>query len=229
MKKIFLGVLIASVSLSAVIGIAVILIGNFGDFEMRVLLTTFTVAVTSILGLACGAAYEADRWRSLPLAGIVFAIVSGLSWFLVIWKDGDLPDYVVKSIMSATLIAAALAHLSLVSLARLESRFRWAVPSVFITIAALCGLILSLIWFTDAFESDLTFKMLGVLSILGAALTIVIPIFHKLSQEPDEPDVAKIDAEIAELKVRIAELEEKRREVESVGSGESGEFGESGR
>jgi hypothetical protein len=228
MKRIFLTVLIASVSVSAVVGIAVILIGNFGDFEMRVLATTFTVACASILGLACGAAYESDRGKVLPLAGIALAIISGVSWFVIIWSDRLVPEYFAKSVMSTTLLATALAHLSLVSLARLDSRFRWAVPAVFITIAALCGLVLSLIWFTDSFDSDITFRALGVLSIIGAAMTIVIPIFHKLSLEPEQPEIEEIDAEIADLKARIAELEEKRRKVGSGESGESGELGESG-
>ncbi len=213
MKKIFLNTLIASISLSAVIGILVILIGNFGEFETRVLATTFTVACASILGLASGAAYESGRLRALPLAGIILSIVAGLSWFLIIWNSQQTNEYVAKSIMSVTLLAAAAAHLSLVSLARLDSRFRWAIPSVFIAIAALCGLTLSLIWFTDAFDSDITFRALGVLSIVGAALTIVIPIFHKLSDQPAEIDVAKIDAEIARLKEKIADLEEKKAGV----------------
>ena len=54
-KRAFLYLLVASVALSAIIGIAVLIFGNFGDFEIKVLLTTLTVTVTSILGLACGA------------------------------------------------------------------------------------------------------------------------------------------------------------------------------
>ena len=233
MKKIFLGVLIASVALSAVIGIGVILIGNFGEFEIRVLTTTFTVAVASILGLACGAAYESGRHREMSLAGIIFAIVAGLSWLLIIWANQELHEYVVKSIMSVTLIAAALAHLSLISLARLDKRFQWAHTAIYLTVAALCGLTLALIWFTDALESDITFRALGVLSILGAALTIVIPVFHKLSNVPAagggdaDSEAAAIDAEIADLKARIAELKERRRGLESGESGETNEFGES--
>lgn len=221
MRKIFLNTLIVSVSLSAVIGILVILIGNFGEFEARVLLTTFTVACASILGLACGAAYEAGRSRNLPIAGILFAVISGLSWFLIIWNSENVNEYVVKAIMSSTLIAAALAHLSLVSLARLEARFRWAVYSIFFSIAALSGLLLSFIWFTEALESDITFRVLGVLSIIAAALTILIPVLHKLSVTGSEE--AAIDEEIKRLKERIAELEARKGEMSAEGRGMSNE------
>jgi len=54
-RKVFLYLLIASVAVSALIGIAVIIMGDFGEFEIRVLLTMLTITVTSILGLACGA------------------------------------------------------------------------------------------------------------------------------------------------------------------------------
>ena len=69
-RKLFLYTLIASVALCALIGIAVMLFGEFGEFETKVLLTTFTVAVTSILGLACGAYYESRHARMLPFTGI---------------------------------------------------------------------------------------------------------------------------------------------------------------
>ena len=66
-KRIFLYTLIASTVLSAVIGIGVILFGDFGQFEVRVLMTTLTVTAASILGLACGAYFESGRNKILPI------------------------------------------------------------------------------------------------------------------------------------------------------------------
>jgi len=68
LKKFFLYLSIGSVALSAVIGIGVILLGNFGEFETKVLLTTMTVTITSILGLACGSYLETGRGKIVPLA-----------------------------------------------------------------------------------------------------------------------------------------------------------------
>ena len=162
MKRIFLNTLIVSVSLSALIGIVIILVGNFGEFEMRVLSSTFSIACASILGLACGAAYEAGRGRSLPLTGIAFAVVSGLSFLIIIWGREPENEFIVKSIMSVTIVAVALAHLSLVSLARLDSRFEWAGLAVQVSVVSLCALVLALVWFTDSVESDLYFRILGL-------------------------------------------------------------------
>lgn len=52
-------------------------------------------------------------------------------------------------------------------------------------------------------------RIAGVLSILVASITVVTPVFHKLSASDT---VDEIDAEITKLKARIAELEAKRVE-----------------
>ena len=48
---------------------------------------------------------------------------------------------------------------------------------------------------------------MGVLSIVIGALTVVTPVFHKLSSGDS---VSEIDAEIAQLRERIGQLEVKR-------------------
>ena len=85
LKRIFLYLLIASVAASALIGIVVILLGNFGDHETKVLLTAGTVTMTSILGLACGAYLESGRGRVVPITGIVLALAAAVMWTLIIW------------------------------------------------------------------------------------------------------------------------------------------------
>ena len=51
----------------------------------------------------------------------------------------------------------------------------------------------------------------GVLSIVVAALTVVTPLFHRLSRQT--PESEEIDAEIARLKARIEELERQKAEI----------------
>jgi hypothetical protein len=52
------------------------------------------------------------------------------------------------------------------------------------------------------------------LSIIVAALTLVTPIFHRLSNQA--MSVEETDAEIARLKRRIAELENQKAEILSA-------------
>lgn len=124
MKNLFLKILIASVSLSAAIGIVVILIGNFGELETKVLLSTLTITLTSLLGLACGAYFETGRGKYLPSAGIVFTLASAVLWLFTIWSWQIGNEYIAKGTVTVTLLAVACAHLSLVSMARFDARFR---------------------------------------------------------------------------------------------------------
>ena len=206
-KRAFLYLLIASVALSAIIGIAVLIFGNFGEFETKVLLTTLTVTVTSILGLACGAYLETGRGRVIPIAGIFVAIISCVMWIFLVWHGTVNEDFYAQILMSLTLFSATCAHISLLSLAILDSRFIWSRYAFIAADSVLTAYLLFLIWNDKWIDNDITPRVIGVLSIVVAALTLVTPIFHKLSSSQS---IEEIDSEIESLKNRIAELEAKR-------------------
>ena len=208
-KRAFLYLLVASVALSAVIGIAVLILGNFGDFEIKVLLTTLTVTVTSILGLACGAYLETGRGHVIPIAGIIVAVVSCILWIFLVWHGTVHEDFYAQILMSLTLFSATCAHISLLSLATLDRRFIWSRYAFIAADSVMTAYLLFLIWNDKWIDNDVTPRLIGILSIIVAALTLVTPIFHKLSSTPAQ-SVTEIDTEIQSLKARIADLEAKR-------------------
>jgi len=211
-KRIFLYTLIASVVLSAVIGIGVVLFGDFGQTEVRVLMTTLTVTITSILGLACGAYFETGRGRLLPSAGIALSLAAALMSFLIIWDVLDDSETFIKSFVSVTLLAAACSHLSLLLLARLDRRFVWSRTASFICVGLLTAVLIFITWLQEPVSDETTARILGVLSILVASLTVMTPVFHKLSNA--ETNVDAIDEEIARLRRKIEELEAQKAEIE---------------
>src|SRR5215204_5898654 len=211
-KRIFLYTLIASVVLSAVIGIGVVLFGDFGQTEVRVLMTTLTVTITSILGLACGAYFETGRGRLLPSAGIALSLAAALMSFLIIWDVLDDSETFIKSFVSVTLLAAACSHLSLLLLARLDRRFVWSRTASFICVGLLTAVLIFITWLQEPVSDETTARILGVLSILVASLTVMTPVFHKLSNA--ETNVDAIDEEIGRLRRKIEELEAQKAEIE---------------
>ena len=211
LRRIFLISLIASVVTSAVIGIGVLLLGNFGMIEVRVLMTTMVITIVSVLGLACGAYIEVRGGKLLPYAGIGLSVVAGLMSAFIIWDILDDDELFIKTFLTTTLLAAACSHLSLLSLARLDQRFSWTRISAVISVILLCAILLFILWFEPTGESDLIYRILGVLGILLASITVVTPVLHKLSS--DQSDVEKIDAEIETLKKRLGELEERRARI----------------
>jgi hypothetical protein len=209
LRKFFLYTLIVSVVVSALIGIGVILFGEFGEFEARVLMTTSTITVTSILGLACGALFELGRARVLPVSGIVLSVVACVLCVVMIWWRDPYNQNLGKTTLTAVMLATACAHLSLISLAWLDARFKWSFYSLWATDWVLNAILLYILWFEPESSSDMIARVIGVLSIIIAALTIMTPVFHKLSKKPIET-ADGIDAEIADLRAKIEELERRR-------------------
>ena len=208
LRKAFLFLLIGSVAICALMGIGVILFGTFGELEQKILATTFTITCTSILGLACGAYYESKGAKALPFAGICFAVLSAVMVIFLIWAHRTTGDIFAKSTVTATMLAATCSLLSLISLAKLDKRFDWSRYLAIFASIILDGILLWLLWFEPQGESEIVSRTIGVLSIVIASITVVTPVFHKLSRTTIA--VNEIDAEIEMLKSRIAELETKK-------------------
>ena len=208
LRRLFLIGLIASVATSALIGIGVLLFGDFGMIEVRVLMTTLTITVTSIFGLACGAYFETGRGRYMPITGIALSIIAAVMCFLIIWNALDQYEPFIKSFITATIIAAACSHLSLLSLARLDRRFSWTRVAAVVCVVLLCSIFLYILWFEPEGDSDLIYRILGVLGILLAAITVITPVLHKLSSA--ESGIDALDQEIAKLREKLSELEAER-------------------
>lgn len=194
-------------------GIGVILFGEFGELEVRTLMTTLTVTATSILGLACGAYYESGRGRILPLAGMALTITAAVMTFLIIWNVLDDYENFIKATITVMVLALSCSHLSLLSLARLDRRFAWSLVVAFVCVAALDAILLSILWFEPESQSDMVSRIIGVLSILIASITVITPVLHKLSSDESRPEIDVINAEIDQLRERIDELEAKKAEL----------------
>lgn len=223
LKKFFLYLLICSIALSALMGIWAILSGEFGQLQERILGTTLTVVGTSILGLACGAFLESPRSRGtplfvVPLAGIILAVLSALITMLMLW---DLISWrfegVYKTLFVSTIFSFSLAQLSLLSLARLAGRFRWALITAYAVVLALASIISLIIVFEPSTSDGTVMRLIGVLAVVDSALTVMMPIFHRLSRtefvDVELPSVAKIDSEIDNLKAQLARLEKQKEDI----------------
>ncbi|MEL7496004.1 MAG: hypothetical protein AAFN77_00235 [Planctomycetota bacterium] len=217
LKKTFFVTLIASVVLSALLGIAAILSGRFGWVEIRVILTTATIALASICGLACGAYLSTKTNRLLPYAGVALTFLAATMVVAGMWVEIESITY-WKIAASSSVFAVACAHLSLLSMARIAEGFQWSLTAAHVIIFGVASLISAIIFF----EIDETgmFQLLGVAAIVDAAITILIPIFHRLSRsetvQPDLPRTSEhqaIDAKISVLRREIAQLEAMKQKL----------------
>lgn len=210
-KKLFLHSLIASVSFSALLGIWAILAGEFGEFQAKVLGTTLTIVGTSLLGLACGAFLESPRsdekpLKVIPIAGIVFAFVAAVTVLIMIWRQND---DIWKFASISAIFAFSLAQLSLLSLANLSKKFEPVLTLAYLVILSLASINSILIINEPPDESNFVMRLIGVLAVVDASITVVIPILHRLSFG-SRNEIEQIDVEIAKLKEELNRLEKRR-------------------
>lgn len=218
-KRPLLYCLVASVALGTLLGIAIVLRGKWGWFEIRVILTTLTVAVASLCGLACDLSRTPRGANLLPRGGLVLTFFSAVMILLAVWVEID-AEWYWKSTACISIVAIATVHVCLLSIARLAGRFAWV---YFIACQVIFGLALLLcvmiVWEID---QDALFRLVVALAIVAAGMTLVIPLLHRISKSEspsaavlplNERNLAAIDAEITLLRKRIAELEQLRAQV----------------
>lgn len=223
-KKFFLYLLSCSIALSAIMGIWAIISGEFGELQEQILLTTLTVVGTSILGLACGAFLGSSRslttpLRIVPIAGIFLSGVTALIALWMIWAVINDSNFIYKTFFICLIFSFSLAQLSLLSLAQLAQRFRWSLAAAYIVILLLDSVISLVIIFSFGSDDEFTIRFIGILSVLAASLTVMIPIFHRLSRtefiDGKIPSITDIDEEIAELESRITMLKKQKEDISS--------------
>lgn len=218
LKKSFLYTLIGSIGFSALIGIWAILSGEFGEFQAKVLGTTLTVVGTSLLGLACGAFWESSRsnegtLKVIPIAGIILAFVAAITVLSMIWMQ---IDSIWKTAAVSGIFAFSLAQLSLLSLANLSKKFQWIMVAAYLVILSLASINSILIIIEPSSENNFVMRLIGVLAVVDAALTVMIPIFHRLSRgdfAATRTKIEEIDAEIESLRDKLSHLEQQREQI----------------
>ncbi|HEX7530702.1 MAG TPA: hypothetical protein VF333_06110 [Pyrinomonadaceae bacterium] len=178
-KRIALWFLICSVAVSAILGIIIVLAGTFSDLQIRIILTTLTISAASICALASGALWEKRRERFLSSSGAILAALAAVLVIAGIWTEAESSEF-WKFAISVSLLAVATAHVCLLALARLARRFAWTKVAASVAVYFLAGLFIYIIYFTP--KGDTGVRIIGATSIIVAALTILTPIFHRLSR-----------------------------------------------
>lgn len=215
LTKIFLRVFIASIVATALVGIVAISgVTKNWDVEIKIFLTTAIIAGASICGLACGGCLTRGH-TILPGAGLVLTLVGACLLLVGMWIEIH-SEFYWKATSSVSIFAVACAHLSMLFMANLAGGYRWAYLVAYQLILGLAALLTVGLIF-EIFQNEGYWRLTGVVSILVAAITLLIPVFHRFSREEVAAQQAAgdplfaVDEEIARVKKRLLELESKRR------------------
>ena len=179
-KKAFLISMIVSLSISALIGIVIFLLGSFGEIQTRILLTTLTIGGFSLAGLCSAILYDKNRFVIWGVLGMILSFIGFLVITAIIWEIFRL-NSVWEFGLTLIVLSFTFSHTSLLLLINSERRSvksALVTTLVFITLVAL--MILSMIW-EFVHYGQFTVRLFGVFAILDVLGTIVTPILHKIT------------------------------------------------
>jgi hypothetical protein len=191
-KKVFLVTLIASLSISALCAIIIFLLGDFGELQLKILVTTLTIGVFSLTGLCCATLLNKQRFPLLAIFGIIASMWGILSINLLIWKivNWDTSDSYWNSVIITIILSFSIAHSCLLLLINSKSsivKTSLVITLLSISIVAIGLIILTLIEFANI--NNIWYRILGVFAVLDVLGTIVTPILLKITPPTNEKSV----------------------------------------
>jgi hypothetical protein len=178
LKKLLLRILIVSLSVSALTGIIIFLLGKFGDTEEKILLTTVAVGASSLLGLCCATVYPNIRLKLLGTTGVILSAIALVYTLVLIWGKFD-NRLMGQLYLSLILWTATIAHICLLLLITCANSLVKKVLTTTIVCILIVSTMLSVLIWADKLTNEFFFRLLGVFAILDALGTIVTPILNK--------------------------------------------------
>jgi len=177
--RLALAALAFSLVSSALIGITIILLGDFDETEIRVLATAGSVAGFSILALPSLFHFERTRYTYLTWLGISSTLALFTMVLFGIWSGNALGGETFgKTLASVGATAFATNHALLLLIPTtpkiLISLCQWA---TILIIAIVCVLILGIVWTEEM--PDMMMRLFGALGVLDALGTVLVPILVK--------------------------------------------------
>ena len=160
------------------------LAGEFDDLQRKVQMISLSVSAASVLSLVMFPAKERALLGPVPTVGIALSVLGFEMLVVLAWTGFNADDF-GRLVASVLTFAVAAGYASLIALAVVHSRFRNNVNVAFILAAVLSVLIVVAIWGNPRggiILQKLLIRPMKISSILLAAVTVSIPVLHRLNR-----------------------------------------------
>lgn len=182
-RRVLLKVFIGFFSLTALIAIVSLLSHEFGETQLKVLATTFSMMAGSICAMSCAAFMERNHARPVGFAGILAACISVVLVIAGVWAEISQETY-WKTTVTVTVVAVAFAHGCLLRLPNLAASYRWTQTVAAILIGVLAIQIIVAV--CNEISDEGYYRFMAVSAVLVVLATLVVPICSKLAA-PEAP------------------------------------------
>jgi hypothetical protein len=185
-RGLFLRAVAASLVATAALAVGTLLLGDFGETEGRILLTTASISFFGLLGLPAGVLLDQRRRRPLAIAELVTASLAFLLALNLIWIQwDDARDADWKSFVVATTVAGALTQAAGVEARRRQTDPAW-VSRVALASHATAALLATLVAGAALAEIDSGgyYRGLGAVAVANVLLVALQPVLHRMAAQP---------------------------------------------
>jgi hypothetical protein len=176
-RKLSLKLFVGFLGLTALVAIVSVLSGDFGELEIKILLTSLTISTASICSMGCAAFIDKKKHVRIGLAGIGLSILAAILVIVGVWEVFD-SDTFWKTTGTVIVLAIAFPHAFLLLLPELERGLRWIQSVAVISIGVLALQIIVAI--LGEIDSEPYYQILAAVAIVVGLETLVIPILTRL-------------------------------------------------
>lgn len=179
-KRLMLLAVAAVLSVAAALAIGILLFGNFGPTEQRILGTTFALGGYGILALPAAILRDQRRLKGLAAVVVVLAVVTAGVAVTSIWWGHEPPVGLGKSVGTGTAWLVVTAQVAALA-ARRTTRDSRAVRRLYVVSSVvavvIAGMFTVLIW--AQFEGGGFARIFGALIVLDVLLVALQPILSR--------------------------------------------------
>jgi hypothetical protein len=174
-KRALLAAAAGALTATAGLAILILLFGDFGENEGRILLTTLTLSLYTLLSLPGAILLDQRRaptlaWTNVSLAGVGFAVAIPLIW-------GVDSEAGAKTLVTVTAFAAASTQVGGLTARRLAGRLFFASSGLALILASMASIAA---W--AEVEHQVYFRLLAALSVLDVLLVALQPLLGRLGR-----------------------------------------------
>lgn len=186
-RTVVLRAFLTSIAINAALGIWALLVDDFGDTQSKVLVSSFLVSAGMLSVLVNGPSIGRRVLWPVPAIGAGGLVLGFALLLAVVWTEPD-SDTFYKFLATVFVIGSAAAGASLLALLPLRRTHEPIRQVAYGLIAALGATIVVVIWAEG--DGDWVPRLIGIESILVAALVLTLPALSRFLPPDDGPGTA---------------------------------------
>lgn len=171
---------VGAISATALVAMFVVLSGNYGSFQTKVILTTLTIGYFTLMS-ACTLG-DGKVYTIVGPVGLGLGAIGTLMALHMIWQEISPSENISKLFACITVVSFALAHGTVnYRLSGTTSGSLFVLTAANIAVSSLAAMLIQMILQSVDRVYDAQFRMIIALSIASVALSIANPIVARLS------------------------------------------------